>query len=223
VNKTLTGEDKVIYALKPVSFVKKIYIDNPIFTDTDLQNLGLSQAAELRELSLIGTQITDASIEYLADNTSLEELNISNTRITDAGLKNLHDLRWLRSLRMMDMQSVTDEGMKSVTTHPRLEHLTVGGPGLTDKGIGYLSESLGGKKENRLQSILIARCNATKKELQKLQKASSQCSVITLHDTRWVPPEDRESLTYRLFPNYYHKYYELKAKQKAKAQKENGL
>ena len=71
------------------------------FNDTQITDVGLKEAAKLKNLywlSLGDTKITDAGLKELAKLQQLGWLYLSDTKITDAGLKEVAKLKNLDTL-----------------------------------------------------------------------------------------------------------------------------
>ena len=77
---------------------------------------------------------------------TLEILRLPHTGITDKGLQYLSDLPRLRELDVpraqyndpnMDKDGYSDEGLKAMSKCASLEHLSIGGAGITDEGIRH--------------------------------------------------------------------------------------
>ena len=75
--------------------------------------------AEIVEVSLRGTEVTDAGLKDLARLTNLTTLVLEVTQVTDAGLKDLARLTNLTTLDLRGTQ-VTDAGLQDLLT-PALE------------------------------------------------------------------------------------------------------
>ncbi len=69
--------------------------------------------AELRQLELRFTKITDAGLTHLEGMTHLEKLNLENTNVTDVGLDHLKGLTSLRVIQIYGTR-VTDGGVKKL-------------------------------------------------------------------------------------------------------------
>jgi hypothetical protein len=69
--------------------------------------------AQVSELNLEGTQVTDAGLAHLAGLTALERLWLIGTQVTDAGLAHLSRLTALEVLWLDDTQ-VTDAGVRKL-------------------------------------------------------------------------------------------------------------
>ena len=104
-------DDEAATCLKGLANIEELYLDHTRITDAGLANIeGLTH---LQKLTLDYTQITDTGLEHVAGLTPLRCLTIGGTRITDAGLDHLKRMSNLRYLHLDDTQ-VTDEGAKSL-------------------------------------------------------------------------------------------------------------
>jgi len=78
--------------------------------------------------------LTDDEMAGIATLQTLDELYIEGDRLTDAGLASIAKLRNLQNLLLEGTSLMTDEGLKALTTLPRLRYLRLCGP-FTDKGL----------------------------------------------------------------------------------------
>jgi len=144
-------------------------------------------------LSLLGTNVTDATLAQLKDIKGLVHLNLRNTKITDAGLANLTGMANLISLNLSGT-AVTDAGLANLKGFSKLEYLNlyntaVGDAGLanlkdlknlkalylwqskaTDAGVAELQKSLPGLKPNRGIDMTVLAKKEEKKEEKKDEK-----------------------------------------------------
>ena len=81
--------------------------------------------------------LTDADVAEIAKLRTVNEMEIVADRLTDAGLASLAGLRNLQVLHLEGTTMMTDEGLRSLGTLPKLRHLRLSGP-FTDKGLAYL-------------------------------------------------------------------------------------
>jgi internalin A len=115
-------------------------------SSTDVTDDGLANFAGLTSLvrlNLEGTQITDAGLIQLERLTKIEYLALSGNRITDAGLLHLTGLAKLWALDLRDTQ-VTDSGLRHLERIPSLSSLDLRGTQVTDAGLKQLHEALPG-------------------------------------------------------------------------------
>jgi hypothetical protein len=104
---------------------------------TQLQNL-----TRLRSLNLFrNKRLTDAAIETLVEFAELEELNISSTQITDAGLDRIsRELTELKRLNFRNSRQIVDAGLEKLLQRPELEALLCGNTSITDAGLAHLGK-----------------------------------------------------------------------------------
>ena len=84
---------------------------DPATADPDLDNL--PRLAQLQELSLGFTRITDAGLDRVKGLTQLRKLSLRYTNVTDAGLEQLKGLAGLQSL-WLDRTKITDAGLNQL-------------------------------------------------------------------------------------------------------------
>ena len=121
--------------------------------------------AEVQELKLMDTQVTDAGLAHLKGLSGLQALNLSDTQVTDAGLVHLKGLSGLRTLYMGGTQ-VTDAGLVYLKGLSGLETLHLTGTQVTDAGLAHL-KSLSG-----LQTLFLWRTQVTDAGLAHLKGLS---------------------------------------------------
>jgi hypothetical protein len=104
---------------------------------SDDELVHLRTFTELRWLTLVHTQVTDAGLESLEGLTHLECLSLSITKTTDAGLLHLRRLTHLKRLEL-DVTHVTGSGFGYLEDLVQLEELSLDRTGLTDEGLKHL-------------------------------------------------------------------------------------
>lgn len=72
-----------------------------------------SPGRPIAAVTLSGTKVTDAGLEYLRRLTSLEWLSLRGTRVTDVGLEHLKGLTFLQEVGLRDTH-VTDAGVNEL-------------------------------------------------------------------------------------------------------------
>jgi internalin A len=104
-------------------------------TDADLDRIG--KLGHLRQLNILGAQVTDAGLAHLEGITGLRALYLSNMPITDAGLDHLtlSKLRWLS----LQNTAITDASLAHLRGSADLEFLSLNGTRITDAGLVHLS------------------------------------------------------------------------------------
>lgn len=93
----------------------------PAFDDAQLAKLA-SVAANVRQLNLAGTKITDQALDTVAKMNHLTELRLDRTSITDAGLAKLAQLPALQSLNLVST-GISDEGLKTIASIKSLRNV----------------------------------------------------------------------------------------------------
>lgn len=104
----------------------------------DLVLAAVKNCAELREISLPFTDLTDAGLPHLAKLVKLEELEFSDTKITGEGMRHLRTLAKLREL-LIGVAANSDIGLEHLSALPRLEKLFTEGAAITDVGLAHLA------------------------------------------------------------------------------------
>ncbi len=82
--------------------------------------------------------LTDDEMSAMGALQTVNEMEIVAPRLTDTGLAAIARLRNLRVLHLEGTMMMTDEGLKSLATLPKLRHLRLSGL-FTDQGLAYLS------------------------------------------------------------------------------------
>jgi Leucine Rich repeat len=132
--------------LKSLADLSDLNLSSTDVTDDGLANLaGLTN---LVRLNLEETQITDAGLIHLERLTKIEYLALSGNRITDAGLLHLTGLAKLWALDLCDTQ-VTDSGLRHLKHIPNLSSLDLRGTQVTGAGVRQLQQALPNLKINR--------------------------------------------------------------------------
>ena len=89
---------------------------------------------ELECLSLDGTKVGDAGVEYLKGLAELQRLWLGGTKVSDAGLEHL---KGLTKLNVLDLRSaeVSDAGLEHLKGFTQLQCLCLSGTQVTDHGL----------------------------------------------------------------------------------------
>lgn len=103
--------------------------------------LRVPPGADVDELSLRGTSVTDEGLAALSLLPGLRGLDLADTRVTDAGLAHVADLRALERLDLSGTR-VTGEGLARLKALVSLEELRLAGTAVTDDAVAKLRESL---------------------------------------------------------------------------------
>lgn len=143
-------------------------------TDADLRLIG--RLSSLRRLNLgVCPQITDAGVEQLLPLTKLEFLNLGFCRrITDEGFGKLSQLKNLETLNL-SLTGLSDEALPALAGLSKLQTIDIDNTRVTDAGLQHLT------KLTHLRSIRMVGVAATDRGLETL--ASLPLRHIYLRDT----------------------------------------
>lgn len=133
--------DDDMMGLKGLADLRELYLCGTDITDAGLEHVRGLRALEVLDLWRCGN-VTDAGLEHLEGMPSLRRLSLWNTEITDVGLG--HVLR-LTSLRELDLSHtrITRDGLEQVKALPSLQRIElVGCENLTDADIDALKAAL---------------------------------------------------------------------------------
>jgi hypothetical protein len=111
---------------------------NSEVTDDSLDDV--AQLVSLRKLQLFESSVTDAGLIRLRCLPQLEDLLFRGERITDDGLQHLVGMEKLKNLWLDDTQ-VGDNGMLNVSRLPSLIFLSLSGTKVGDKGLARLQNA----------------------------------------------------------------------------------
>lgn len=113
-------------------------------TDTDVDDEALSALralTHLKDLSLAGTEVTNAGLRHLSALSQLEAVWLNDTAIDDQGLDRLANLRQLRSLGLFG-NDITDASVPVLKRLTKLEYLGLDGTEVTNQGSDELRKAL---------------------------------------------------------------------------------
>jgi len=109
-------DDRALAVLRELPKLRRFYLHEISgISDSGLKNLESLQALELLDIWSI-PQMTDATLDVIAKLPNLKELTIRSTAVTDAAVAKLLDMPKLESLTFKENGSVTDAGLKKLST-----------------------------------------------------------------------------------------------------------
>ncbi|QDU63997.1 Leucine Rich repeats (2 copies) [Planctomycetes bacterium Pan216] len=130
--------EEVFSRLHALPRLKRVSLSGSHITDAGLEYL--ADECQLEELNLRSCkEITDEGMRHLATMTSLRRLDLSDTNIGDVGLEHLTSLGDLEKLDLHSTR-ITDAGLAKITSLSKLKHLDVGGPGVTDACLEHVGQ-----------------------------------------------------------------------------------
>jgi hypothetical protein len=150
------------------------------------------EPAELRQLSLGRTKVTDRGLVALAAARQLEWLDLSFTSATDEGLAAFGQCGRLRQL-FLEQTAVTDAALDGIGKLRELEELDLSGTKITDSGLKRLSGL------TRLRTLYLTNCAITDEGLDHL-RSLKRIETLDLDGTE-VTPAGTERLR-RSLPNW---------------------
>ncbi len=103
--------------------------------------LGDDFLANVVEVWLQSSKVTDVGLEHLKALPQLQVLSLENTTVTDTGLEHLKRLSHLYNL-FLDNTMVTDDGLEHLKRLTQLHALSVGNTQVTDEGVSRLQQVL---------------------------------------------------------------------------------
>ncbi len=121
------------------------------FTEADLDILS-DIAADIAELDLSSTVITDAGVAKLKGFTGLKSLKLNETKVSDEAMNTIAELPALEKLNLYGTM-VSDSGLQMLQAHPTLEKVYLWSSKATDAG----AEALLAKLIEREESKVIAK------------------------------------------------------------------
>jgi len=141
-------------------FNKLVNLTHLDVSDTALGDIGLcslQSLQKLKHLNVFHSSVTNRGIRILSSSCyskALEELNLDSNHIKDEGLKHLTSLPKLRRLDLFGA-NVSDAGVKHLCFSPTLEELELCGGKITDEGVRYLCIITSLRRLNISQNIMI--------------------------------------------------------------------
>ncbi|MBU6453284.1 MAG: hypothetical protein KGS72_15990 [Cyanobacteria bacterium REEB67] len=195
----------------PPAAVDRFSADKLDFSDADV--LHLKRFANLRELFLGDTQITDKALPTIATLTNLYRLELGCTGITGNGIESLNKISALRSLHLQGLelkpgtmekltgsaQSITvlslsrchlsDEEMKTVGKFTALTQLSIdGNPKISDRGAKNLASM------PNLVSLDIMDTSITEKSLPILMGLKKLKKIMVRPNQFWTKSKPRNQV-----------------------------
>jgi hypothetical protein len=117
--------------------VVRVNLGDRQVADDDLKLL--TSLANLQDLGLSGTPITDKGLVHVGGLTQLRTLSLGQTNIGDEGLSYLRDLTNLENLNLHGTK-ITNEGLVHLRGFKKLWQLSLDSTELSDEGLAHLRE-----------------------------------------------------------------------------------
>jgi hypothetical protein len=144
-----------------------------LWNTRNVTNAGLTHlrgAKSVRSAMIHPRMMADAWLPHLAYLAELRELDLSRTPVTDSGLKHIERSLLLEALRLQGAWRVTDSGLACIKGLKNLRTLDLSGTMVTDAGLAHL-ENLAELRELDLSVDMISDAGITHlKGLHKLRE-----------------------------------------------------
>ena len=135
LDSTQTDDDS-LNQIPDLANLGELRLNRTKITDKGLRPLLACERLECLDVS--HNPITDAGLSNIAELGELTNLSLSGTKITNDGLKHLHRLKKLRHLNL-DYTQIGDEGLKNLRGMTTLNELWLTKTKITDAGLVHLS------------------------------------------------------------------------------------
>ena len=129
--------DEVMLALRQLSEIETLFVQNPDVTDDDAIAT-LESLHYLERLQIDGAQLTDACVASLLRLKRLRYLRIRDAKLSDDAIAKLAALPRLISLDV-EGTPLTDRGLDAIAIHQRLRELNIARTKVTEQGLQSLN------------------------------------------------------------------------------------
>jgi hypothetical protein len=129
----------------------------------------LKKFPKLKSASFGSTNLNDAGLAFLCENTAIESLDLQDTQISNEGIVCLSRLKKLNYLRLKENYQLDDACMSSINKLEQLVDLQIHGTNITQNGLEMLTSQT-------LRNLLINPID--KAILLPLSKKLPQCSIL---------------------------------------------
>jgi|GEM_PF-3787221 len=157
--------------------VESLEVIDSAYDAEELKQIG--RLSDLRELCLIGCDLTSEDMEHLKELRKLTYLDVLLNRIGDDGLQYVRNMKQLKHLDVQYQEigcGITDEGLKHLGSLEQLEYLGLSGNAITDAGIEAI-----GRLRNLKQLVLLS-TQVTREGEAKLKRLLPECKVGIARD-----------------------------------------
>ena len=155
--------------------VRALRLDNTEVDDAELKKI-CYQNPELVELTLGGTQITDAGLVHLLQLKKLRKVRLARTTITDAGMNILAKNEFLEDVDLSQTK-IGDFGVWELRALPRLKNLNLYLTFVSDQGLDSFRRG-DHRSAARIERLNLDKCPITDAGIPKL---ASLTSLAWLH------------------------------------------
>ena len=158
----LNVTDDDLAAIPDVAQIKNLSLGRTGVTDAGLAHLAGCKKLEWLDVSL--TAAGDEALKSIAAASGLKQLFLEGTKVTDAGLATLAAFKQLEELDLSKLP-ITDDGLAKIGSLKNLKILYLTGSPITDAGLAHL------KNLKQLETLETTGTQITPEGLQMLEKS----------------------------------------------------
>lgn len=114
------SDEDLLKRREQLPYFKSMILNGSKITDQGLALL--KDCRKIRELHLIGTNVTNKGLDCVSELTSLDWLVVEEGFVTDSGIRKLSSLSGLKSLQLVNTM-VSEEGLEVIKHYPELSYL----------------------------------------------------------------------------------------------------
>lgn len=158
------------WTLQPDGWATKVFLSDA-WRGGDAGLNALVDLHQLRELKIVQAPITNQGLAAIGRIASLRTLSLEETAANDDGLPQLSGLKELTNLRLENViggSAFTDAGLDLIHQLPKLEKLTVSGPGFSDSMIDNVRPKFSARPM-LFRELRLLDTNASTKKLDELR------------------------------------------------------
>jgi len=130
--------DEKIRACEDLASMRSMILYGDHVNDSTMELLA-DHCVNLKELHLLGANLTDRGFEHVGRIKSLDWVVIDETPVTDRGIKHLAFLTGLKGLHLV-RTGVTEDGLDVLFHFPSLKYFEAAGDSLGNRGLSTISQ-----------------------------------------------------------------------------------
>jgi len=129
-------DDQMLAKLKAQGPLQAVWLRGQ-FTDEYLKKI-IGQFPDMEDLSVQGSEITDAGIAEIARLKRLRKLSLFEVSVTEAGLAHIATMGRLEHLLLCSFERIDDSGLKKLGEVESLRYLALSYPDMTAESLKFL-------------------------------------------------------------------------------------
>ncbi|MCA9801585.1 MAG: hypothetical protein KC777_06340 [Cyanobacteria bacterium HKST-UBA02] len=130
--------DEKIRACEDLASMRSMILYGDRVDDSTMELLA-DHCVNLKELHLLGANLTDRGFEHVGRIKSLDWIVIDETPVTDRGIKHLAFLTGLKGLHLV-RTCITEDGLDVLFHFPSLKYFEAAGDSLGNRGLSTISQ-----------------------------------------------------------------------------------